>query len=90
MTEIPDWVRQLDMAPHPEGGYFRETWRSDLTIAESVLPRTGKATWTHNQAVMELGALVCTARIKHCSACPLRRGCASREDAAVATGRRSA
>ncbi len=61
-------------------------WR----IAESVLPRTGKATWTHNQAVMELGALVCTARIKHCSACPLRRGCASREDAAVATGRRSA
>jgi uncharacterized protein len=38
MTELPDWVRQLDMAPHPEGGYFRETWRSDLTIGESVLP----------------------------------------------------
>ena len=38
MTELPEWVRQLDMAPHPEGGYFRETWRSDLTIGESVLP----------------------------------------------------
>ena len=49
----------------------------DLTqlweIAESVLPRTGKAVWTHNQAVMELGALVCTARVKHCGKCPLAR-----------------
>lgn len=48
-------------------------------IAESVLPRTGKAAWTHNQAVMELGALVCTARVKRCSECPVRRGCASSE-----------
>jgi A/G-specific adenine glycosylase len=44
-------------------------------LAESVLPRTGKATWTHNQAVMELGALVCTARIMRCDACPVRRLC---------------
>src|SRR5689334_5221578 len=32
-------------------------------IAESILPRTGRATWTHNQALMELGALICTARV---------------------------
>jgi len=55
----------------------------DLTrlwaIAEAVLPRTGKAAWTHNQAVMELGALVCTARVKHCGTCPLRSLCPSRE-----------
>ena len=38
MTELPDWVQRLDLAPHPEGGWFRETWRSDLTLAESVLP----------------------------------------------------
>lgn len=46
-------------------------------IAREILPRTGKATWTHNQALMELGALVCTARIAHCSACPVQRQCAT-------------
>ena len=46
-------------------------------IAREILPRTGKATWTHNQALMELGALVCTARVAHCSACPVRAVCAS-------------
>lgn len=53
----------------------------DLTvlwqIAESTLPRTGKATWTHNQALMELGALVCTARQKRCGVCPVAGVCAS-------------
>lgn len=44
-------------------------------IAGEILPRTGKATWTHNQAIMELGALVCTARIAHCEKCPVRRHC---------------
>ena len=35
-------------------------------IAEAILPRTGRAAWTHNQALMELGALVCTARVARC------------------------
>ncbi len=46
-------------------------------LADAVLPRTGKTAWTHNQAIMELGALVCTARVARCEACPLRRGCAT-------------
>ena len=46
-------------------------------IAEATLPRTGKAAWTHNQALMELGALVCTARVKHCAACPVQTLCRS-------------
>ncbi len=46
-------------------------------IAEAVLPRTGRAGWTHNQALMELGALVCTARVKHCGRCPVRGMCKS-------------
>ncbi len=49
------------------------------SIAEAVLPRTGKAAWTHNQALMELGALVCTARVKRCTACPVSALCASSE-----------
>ncbi|HJQ19715.1 MAG TPA: hypothetical protein VJ867_05140 [Gemmatimonadaceae bacterium] len=46
-------------------------------IAEAILPRTGRATWTHNQALMELGALVCTARTAHCGRCPVRPYCAT-------------
>ena len=46
-------------------------------IARTILPRTGRATWTHNQALMELGALVCTARVAHCTRCPVRRQCAT-------------
>ena len=44
-------------------------------IATDLLPRTGKATWTHNQALMELGALVCTARVMKCDECPVKRFC---------------
>ena len=45
------------------------------SIAEAILPRRGRDTWTHNQALMELGALVCTARVARCEACPVRRVC---------------
>jgi A/G-specific adenine glycosylase len=51
----------------------RIVWR----IAESILPRTGRATWTHNQALMELGALICTARVARCEECPVRDYCLS-------------
>ena len=68
----------------------RALWR----IAESTLPRTGQATWTHNQALMELGALVCGARVRHCDVCPVRRQCRTNllesSGAAVADGRRGA
>ena len=46
-------------------------------IARALLPRTGKATWTHNQALMELGALICTARVARCGICPVRPLCAT-------------
>lgn len=46
-------------------------------MANTLLPRTGKLTWTHNQALMELGALVCSARSPKCSVCPVRTICAS-------------
>ncbi|MDQ8153231.1 MAG: A/G-specific adenine glycosylase [Gemmatimonadota bacterium] len=69
-------VLQRFFAPHLHPKRAR-----DLTtlwsIAEAVLPRTGRASWTHNQALMELGALVCTARVRHCGRCPLRGECQS-------------
>ncbi len=38
MTALPDWAARLDLQPHPEGGWFRETWRSEHTFEEHVLP----------------------------------------------------
>jgi predicted cupin superfamily sugar epimerase len=32
------WVKRLRLAPHPEGGYFRQTYRSEVTIAGEGLP----------------------------------------------------
>lgn len=26
------WVDKLDLEPHPEGGYFKETWRSERVL----------------------------------------------------------
>ena len=47
-------------------------------IAAATLPRAGRVAYTHNQALMELGALVCTARAPRCAACPVRTMCATR------------
>jgi predicted cupin superfamily sugar epimerase len=38
MTELPGWARKLDLMPHPEGGWYRETWRSELTLGQPALP----------------------------------------------------
>jgi predicted cupin superfamily sugar epimerase len=33
MTLRPPLAKQLDLQPHPEGGWYRETWRSPATFA---------------------------------------------------------
>jgi len=33
------WIRKLDLEPHPEGGYFRQTYRANLVLAKESLPR---------------------------------------------------
>ncbi len=38
MTALPGWAADLGMSPHPEGGWYAETWRSDLTIPQDALP----------------------------------------------------
>ena len=44
-------------------------------LAKSLVPRRGTPAWTFNQAIMELGALVCTARVARCGECPVRSAC---------------
>ncbi|MEP6589842.1 MAG: hypothetical protein ABJC19_01560 [Gemmatimonadota bacterium] len=43
--------------------------------ARGLVSRPGNATWTINQALMELGALICTARVMHCDRCPVQGSC---------------
>ena len=50
-----------------------EIWRT----AASILPRRGVYDW--NQALMDIGATICTARLPSCSRCPLGGICASRK-----------
>ena len=33
------WIERLQLTPHPEGGYFRQTYRSAVTINEEALPQ---------------------------------------------------
>jgi A/G-specific adenine glycosylase len=71
----------LGLDPKSTAG-LRYLWE----VAGALLPRTGQACWEHNQALMELGALVCTARVARCGQCPLRAFCATAQanDASVA------
>ncbi|WP_457964993.1 A/G-specific adenine glycosylase [Arthrobacter sp. D1-29] len=49
---------------------------SEMRLAAELLPDDDGASVHWNAAVMELGALVCTARVPKCSACPVRNSCA--------------
>ncbi len=57
--------------------------RTAWAIAESTLPRSGTVAYAHNQALIELGALICTARVAHCTECPVRNVCKSAAAAKV-------
>jgi predicted cupin superfamily sugar epimerase len=32
------WIEKLGLIPHPEGGYYRQTYRAELTIDQAALP----------------------------------------------------
>ncbi len=51
----------------------RRVW----STAVQIVPRRGTTAWLFNQAVMELGAMVCTARRPRCGSCPVRPVCAT-------------
>ncbi|NEG55833.1 A/G-specific adenine glycosylase [Bifidobacterium platyrrhinorum] len=49
---------------------------AERALAAGVLPRDAARSVTWNQSVMELGALVCTAKSPLCDHCPVRDDCA--------------
>lgn len=38
---LPDWASGLHLQSHPEGGWFAETWRSEVTLPAAMLPGFG-------------------------------------------------
>jgi predicted cupin superfamily sugar epimerase len=34
----PHLAEELELAPHPEGGWYRETWRSEITLTPDGYP----------------------------------------------------
>ena len=49
----------------------RQIWE----LTRALVPRDGKRAWKFNQAIMELGALICVARRPRCPQCPVRPVC---------------
>ena len=56
-------------------GRRRTDERRLWALATALVPKTGKRAWKFNQAIMELGALVCVARKPKCPECPVRTQC---------------
>ena len=56
----------------------KEMWR----VAESLLPRSDVERYT--QALMDLGATVCTRSAPRCDACPVARDCVARKEGRIA------
>lgn len=51
----------------------KDVWK----LAGDIVPKNGKRAWRFNQALMELGALVCTARSPKCPRCPVNTNCST-------------
>jgi A/G-specific adenine glycosylase len=56
------------------GTSLRSIWR----LAERILPRKPAVAWEFNQALMDLGARICTARRPRCAECPVQPACRAR------------
>ena len=54
-----------------QGARSKELWE----LAQAIVPKNGKRAWRFNQALMELGALICVARKPKCPECPVNQEC---------------
>jgi uncharacterized protein len=41
MEAAQHWIDRLNLEPHPEGGWYRQTYRAPLTLPHSALPGYG-------------------------------------------------
>ncbi len=66
-------ARVIRRAFHPRGVKDGTVWET----AAALVPTRGKSAWAFNQGIMELGALICTARVARCEVCPVRAPCST-------------
>lgn len=47
MSDVPALARELGLEPHPEGGWYRQTWRSpvDVTLPDGRVRATATLIW---------------------------------------------
>jgi A/G-specific adenine glycosylase len=62
---------------HPKGLLPAPGAREIWSLTRALVPKSGKRAWKFNQAIMELGALICVARKPKCAECPVRPVCRS-------------
>ena len=73
-TNVARVLRRAFLPRLGPGRQERRLWETGAAI----MPRRhGEAAWAFNQAIMELGALICTARVARCSECPVSAACAT-------------
>ena len=73
-TNVARVIRRAFLPRLAPGEKERRVWE----IGATIMPRrNGVAAWAFNQAIMELGALVCTARVARCGECPVSAACAT-------------
>jgi A/G-specific adenine glycosylase len=82
-------ARVIRRAFHPRLGRGAQAEHRLWDTAARLVPATGADAWAFNQGVMELGALVCTARVARCEVCPVRRACRTGRRATPAPHTRS-
>jgi A/G-specific adenine glycosylase len=70
-TNVARVIRRAFHPRRPKDPNDKTIWAT----AEALVPRGGKNAWSFNQAIMELGALICTARVAKCGECPVRGAC---------------
>lgn len=81
-------ARVLRRAFAPRGGASKlSRGRVVWDLASVLLPRRRRVAWEFNQALMDLGARICTARVPRCAVCPVRPVCRTGRRV-TATGRR--
>ena len=61
----------------------REGMRTATSLADAIVAEDDPGTW--NQALMELGATICTPKSPACEACPVARSCRARAEGRVAS-----
>lgn len=62
-----DWIKKLELFPHPEGGYFKEIYRAEESINKSALDKKFTGDRNHSTAIyylLEEGDFSCFHKIK--------------------------